>query len=298
MKIIAAVSDHSAAVYSLSQGTDAFHFFSGSGDRFVVRWSVDPLRQTGFSVRVNEPVYALHCCPEKQELVIGTGSGSIHVVDIPAKKEIRHFKIHDSGIFCFQPLPQQHLLLATSGDGSISVWDTRSWDLLRHIPLGTEKIRCASLSPDQQYLALGDNNGIIHILETSFFNEVHTLQASTEGITSVSFHPSKPVLLCGSRDAHLRVYNTRESYREITSIPAHKSSIYTIAFSPDKKHFVTASRDKSVKLWDADTLDFLSKTEIHDGGHTHSVNAALWLDNDRFVTAGDDRRIHIMQLTD
>ena len=48
-------------------------------------------------------------------------------------------------------------------------------------------------------------------------------------------------------------------YRIILKIPAHKGSIYAIKCIDNKIY--TASRDKHIKVWDANTLDFIEKTD-------------------------------------
>ena len=61
------------------------------------------------------------------------------------------------------------------------------------------------------------------------------------------------------------------------SIPAHNYAIYSIVFSPDGKYFATASRDKTIKIWDANNLNVLSRINKESfDGHINSVNKLMW----------------------
>lgn len=296
MKIIAHAEDHSSGIYSLCLGAEGT-FYSGSGDRFVVRWNAKTLEQTGFAVKLEEPVFAVYFCDSTNILYIGTSSGGIHLVDVLSKKEIKHFKIHSSSIYSFLHLESKNEMIAISGDGTISIWNTASHALIRRIPISQEKIRSIAKSQDESTIALGDNDGLIHVLETDFFNELHTINGDETGVTSLTFHPNKPILLAGGKDAHLKTFLIPNAYSVLTNFPAHKAAIYGIRFSPNGKFFTTVSRDKTFKLWNTTTLEVEAKIEIKSSGHTHSVNAVLWLDDEHFITAGDDRRINLVHIT-
>ncbi len=132
--------------------------------------------------------------------------------------------------------------------------------------------------------------GTVRVLDTTDLNEHHTLDAHEGGALCAAFHPTKPVLLTGGKDGHLRLWHATEKHRALLAIPAHKAAIYHIAFHGNGMRTATAGRDKSAKLWDATSLDPLARLDRQAGGHGHSVNAVLWV-NDTLITAGDDRNI-------
>lgn len=297
MKSIASNEDHSAAIYALCEGGNGT-VFSGAGDRFVVRWNAFTLQQNGFTVKLEEPVFSLAFDEKNNVLYIGTSNGSIHLIDVTSRQEIKHYKIHSAAIYNFIILNKRNEIIAVSGDGTISIWGLANHELIRRIPISPEKIRSIAFHPSEAIIAVGDNEGLVHILETSFYNELYTIHAHEQGVTALAFHPAKPVLLSAGKDAHLNAYNIPNDYSVLTKLPAHKSSIYRIAFSPDAAHFITSSRDKSFKLWDAHQLEVISKMEVKSNAHTHSVNAVQWIDNYHFMTAGDDRRINLISIMD
>ena len=297
MEVVRSKSDHSAAIYHLCRGRFENRFLSAAGDRFVVEWD-DELNQTGLAIQMDHPVYSIFYSKQYDMLLAGTSHGNLHVVDLNAKKELRNIALHNNGVYSFCFLEKFNLLVVAGGDGKISIWQLPELDFLRSFPLGDFKLRSMAKSADESFIALACGDGKVRVFETLFFNELYTIDAHAEGATCVAFHPTKPTLLTGGKDAHLKVWNITDDYKEIISIPAHYSTIYTIAFSPDAKHFVTTSRDKSFKLWDANTLDVISKIELGGTGHTHSVNSALWLSPTHFITASDDRKINLVRVSE
>ena len=92
------------------------------------------------------------------------------------------------------------------------------------------------------------------------------------------------------QDSHLPGAGIRGRLPTAAGASAHEAGIYAVAFSADGTRLATAARDKTAKVWDAGTLDPLVRLDRAAGGHTHSVNALLWL-GDTLVTCGDDKRI-------
>lgn len=162
--------------------------------------------------------------------------------------------------------------------------------LQRQIPLCEEKLRDIALSADGGSIAVACGDGTVRILESALFNELFTLSAHAGGSTSVAWHPEKPALASGGKDGHIRLWGSDKAFTQLLAFRAHKAGIYSIAFSADGRLCATASRDKTVKLWDASTFDPVARLDRTAGGHTHSVNTALW-SGDALITAGDDKRI-------
>jgi len=289
---------HRGAVYTLCEGPSPFDLLSGSGDGTVVGWSLQKPDQGTLLVEVGRPVYALLSLVERNLLLIGTEGGRIHVVDLRSRKEVRHFDVHRKGVFAFARLPGARIA-AAAGDGTVSVWDLDPLNgpvLTRQIPLSAEKLRGMALSPSSDLLAVTDGAGPVHVLGAHDLNERFTLVGHAEGALSAAWHPSKPVLLTGGKDGYLRNWHAAEDFRPLHALAAHKAGIYAIAFNAHGA-FATVSRDKSAKIWDSATMDVRARLDRSAGGHSHSVNAALWA-GDALITAGDDKRILIWRAAD
>jgi WD40 repeat protein len=66
-----------------------------------------------------------------------------------------------------------------------------------------------------------------------------------------------------------------------------------LSLSPNKKLLASASRDKTIKIWDAESLELLKVLDRtkYPTSHTHSVNRLLWLNDDTLISTGDDRKV-------
>lgn len=294
---------HRGPVYALIAGLVPDTFLSGSGDGLVVLWNVAEPDAGEVIVNVGQAAFSLCLLQESKLLLIGTEGGGLHVVDLERRQESHLYDVHRRGIFGITALSQGRVACA-GGDGSLSIWQVEkdgALELLRQIPLAEEKLRDVQVTPDGNAIAVADGAGVIHILDTALYNEVHTLQAhpkaialdteaSLIGATALAYHPNKPVLFSGGKDGYVRLWRSDKQYALMSELPAHKAGIYRIAFGTGAEFMATASRDKSAMLWNAKDLEPMARLDRNAGGHTHSVNAILWMKS-QLITASDDRRI-------
>lgn len=288
------ITGHAGAVYTVD-GVENL-VYTGSGDHFVARWNLENGEQDAFAVKAENSIYSLQLVNEKSQLVFGTSSGSIHVIDIARKIELKHFVQHKSAIFCIRENHFKKHVYSSDADGNLSIWKSDSWELLLFLPLQCGKIRDLHFNEDGSLIFLACQDEKIRVFETNGYNEILAFQAHKEGTNCLHLFPlKKNVLLSGGKDGHLRIWNWQEE-KLILEIPAHHYGIYRIIFLNDGNHFVTASRDKTIKLWDANTCKVIQRIERKHGGHSHAVNDLWKIDESNFVSVGDDKRICFWKL--
>lgn len=280
---------HAGPVYRLCKGRTTDTFLSASGDRFVAEWLPETGEPSPFSVKLEDPCFAVTCLINRQLLLVGTQGGNLHVIDLKQKKELHNFKVHSKGIFAITLLESDDLVAVAGGDGLLSVWDIKKWKLVRHFAVSDEKLRSITVSDDR--LLVTTSGGEIVIFDTPWLNELHRFLAHEGGCYCVAPHPTKPLYVSGGKDGHLRFWH-RDDLRPVRAIPAHNFGVYRIIFNSVGTLAASASRDKTVKLWNAESFDSLGRIERPQyPGHTHSVNDLMWLGESDLLTAGDDRRI-------
>jgi WD40 repeat protein len=228
------------------------------------------------------------------ELLVGQSDGGIHVIDAVNRVEKRLLKYHDSGVFGLFHEPVHGMVFSLSGDGVLAVLDASDLSMQKKLSLGTGKLRSVAVDPGAGLLAVGAGDGSVYVFTLPDLKPVKHWQAHQEGfsVNAVEFSHDGSLLLTGSRDAHLKVFDVNDDFKEKQSIPAHNYAIYSIEFNPDGNLFATASRDKTIKIWDSKTMNVLQRLDREKhSGHVNSVNKIIWHPGGTLISASDDRSV-------
>lgn len=265
---------------------------SCAGDQFVAQWNLANAAPDPFSVKMQSVVLSSVYIKERNQLLVGTLSGSLHIIDLDTKTEIKNLTLKAGGIFSITYSEIQQKIFLTTAGGKLVMLNALTYVLEKELPVSALKLRTSRLDQKEERLYVTDGSGELHIFETGQLKHIHSFAANKLSCNVVALHPSESLILTGGRDAYLNAYDAK-SYHLVKSIPAHNFAIYDIKFMEGTACFATASRDKTVKLWDTHSLDFLLRINKEQfDGHTHSVNALYWnKSNHCLVSAGDDRRI-------
>lgn len=283
------LTGHSAGIYSLAY--DGNFLYSGSADHFVTRWNLETGIQDKFSIQFENPVYSICLFNENKFLAVGLPTGDLHIFDLEQKKEIKFFTQHKKALFALTENVRKKQLYVADAEGNLSVWDAISLELLIYLPLDCGKIRRIAVSNQGDYFILTGQDGFIRVFDSEFFNEMATFHAHKDGVTAVMFHPKNvDWILSGGKDALLKCWNWKEG-KLLVEIPGHNYVIYDIVSINNGEQFITASRDKTIKVWNTDQLSFLQRLDSKVGGHRHSVNCLVRLDESKFVSGSDDKRV-------
>lgn len=280
------ISGHAGAIYSCT--FDGTYIYSGSADKFVARWIPEEGVQDKFAIKFEHSIYAVEWA--SPYLLVGRSDGGFHVFNTDTRTEEKYFTQHAKAIFSISVNSSKNHCYVADADGIISVWDVNSWELLLYLPLDCGKIRDIVVSSDGSRIAVCAQDGYLRVFDTDTFNEIFTINAHKDGATAACFDGSnKDLLISGGKDAMLRLWDL-PSGACLKEVPAHNFAIYKIMQIGNA--LITASRDKTVKVFSGD-LQFIKRLDHKEGGHKHSVNDAVQLDGNRFVTCGDDSKMVI-----
>jgi len=86
------------------------------------------------------------------------------------------------------------------------------------------------------------------------FKMDHSNATHTNYVNCVRYSPSGAIVASVGSDKKIQLYDGTSGQPTQAVENAHEGSIYSIAWSPDSTKFITSSADKTVKLWDAATL--------------------------------------------
>jgi WD repeat-containing protein 61 len=287
---IAHFSGHKGSIFSLCAGLHEHTFFSGADDGYVVEWNMATKGDGHLLVKVNKPVYSMYLDREQQQLLCGTASGNLHVIDLTARKEIRNIEAHTLGIFDIQCTESK--LITAGGDGTLCIWNRQTLERLHTLPVSDKSARVIAIHPHKKEFAVGFSDYCIRIFSTDTYTQLFELKAHTNSVFALSYSPDGNFLYSGGRDVMLKSWDLRNAFEKTLDIPAHTLHINAIAFSPEGTFYATVSMDKTIKIWDCQT-DALLKVidkQRHDG-HVTSVNKVLWVNEAELLTCSDDRTV-------
>lgn len=295
-----AFTGHSGAVYALAPGLTPAQVLSGSSDCLIASWDLETGQAAPFTAKLPAPVYSLLHLPEQHLLLAGTGAGSIHVIDLQARTEIKILQLHEGPVFDIAVSHKHGLFFSAGGDGQLGVCDLDTLQLLKIRKLCTGKVRGLAIHPDESLLAVAAGDGNVRLFELPTVTERYCFAAHAQSANCVSWAPDGSFLLSGGKDAHLNVWAATTNFARIESIPAHNYAIYSIVWSPEGNYFATGSRDKTVKIWDPATRNLLVRINRERyNGHHNSVNRLLWSEyHDLLISTGDDRAVLCWEIHD
>lgn len=289
---------HQGSIYSLLTG-DNGAFFSGAGDKLVVKWNSAVPDEGEVVARASDAVYALLLLKEENILLVGQAAGGIHVVDLNEKVEKRLIKITHTSIFSLKLSPDGNFIFVITGDGSFYVLERATMNKVADVKISSSKVRCVTFNEHGSKAYFGCGEGAVQEINLQNFTFGKRWLAHQQGfsVNAVVVTPGNEFILTGSRDAHINKFSL-SNYKLMQSVPAHNYAIYDLAFNESNSLLASASRDKTVKIWDPETLEVIMRLEKQEAdGHVNSVNKLLWLNKDELLSAGDDRSIALWKMS-
>jgi WD40 repeat protein len=282
---------HQSAVYALcSDGAGGF--FSAGGDGMLVRWNVEA-KDGVLLARIPDNVYCLAYDEDRSILLAGTRGGELFVLPdiLSGSPTVRRFEAHKKGLYKLIVTADGYI--SSGGDGQILFWD-KQFQVVGKINNSPESTRALCYDHEHNLWA-GSSDNVIRVYNRDL--QLQSENAShSNSVFSISALPQGR-MISGGRDATLRLWkNTQESER---TIAAHLLHIHAIELQPSENWIATASMDKTVKIWDANSTELLKVLEKDKlPFHTSSVNALLWLGENRILSAGDDRCVVLTEIYD
>lgn len=300
MKIISVTklyqfNGHQNCIYSLNFSTQPESFYSGGAEGYLVDWNYGHPGDGKLTASVGKAVYSICVLPQSQSLLAGTASGSLHVIDLETNKEVRQIKAHEAGIFGLQVF-EGHLY-SCGGDGMIHRWNTNDLSLTGSVRVSDKSTRIMAYAAHRHELLAGSSDFKIRVLDIHSLEIKQTIDAHAQSVFALAFSADGRKLFSGGRDAALHVWDVENNYTPIMQIPAHLLHINQIKFNPSGTLFATCSMDKTIKIWDAATIQLLKVIDsVKYDGHRSSVNCLLWTDDEHLLSGSDDRSIMYWEL--
>jgi len=291
VKKIAQLTGHNASVFALAKGKDTRHFLSGSGDGWVVEWSLDSPDLGKLIARVERNIFSLHSLPDSQRLLAGNMDGGLHWVNLADENLNKDILHHKKGVFDLLQIDDN--IYSAGGAGMLTKWSVEKGRTLESLQLTNQSLRSLAYSKSHNEIAVGASDNHIYFLDADSLELKHKIEnAHDNSVFAIHFSADEKLLFSGGRDAQLKVWDLENDNQNISQQSAHWYTINTIALHPKGHIFATGSRDKTIKIWDAQTFKLLKVLDtLRDGCHVNSVNALLWLEDGTLISGSDDRSL-------
>ena len=262
----------------------------------VVQWDLEQPENGRLIARLSNSIYALHYHTPSDLLIVGHNYEGIHLLNWEERREVGSLKITASAIFDIQSLG--HYLFVATGDGTLLKIDCRSLVTVGSVQRSQKSARTISINAHTGEVAVGYSDQFIRVFSADDLSLISEWEAHKNSVFTVRYDNDGGRLLSGSRDARLKIWDTRSGYALGQEVVAHLYAINHLDLSPDGKHFVTCSMDRSVKVWELDEVRLLKVIDrARHAGHGTSVNRVLWTSfHEQLLSASDDRTISVWNI--
>lgn len=276
------LNGHAGPIYRASW--DGNFLYSSSADKYVTRWDLATgLQDSSFTVKLEHAAYTIEAA--NQRCFIGCTDGTLLCIDTESKKIVWEHNFFGNAWFSLLVEPVKNWLIAGDSEGNLLVLDSLSGKRILHLPLAAGKIRKITLAESTCFVSTQLIGVLVFSCEN--WNEIASWEPNELGSNALYVDLSKKQIITAGRDAHISISDS--NYQLIKRIPAHYQTIYELLSIGDQ--FITASLDKTIKVWNSDFSKVQQRIEFKHGGHNRSVNGIVLIDQNTFVSYGDDKKI-------
>ncbi|MDX2250383.1 MAG: hypothetical protein SF052_26605 [Bacteroidia bacterium] len=286
-------SGHTGSVFAMALSEDEKWLFTSGDDGIVAQWDLHAVRDQGTAIlRTDRSIYALLCLPDNR-LMAGTSDGTLYLLDLNDHKIIHTLRKTTASIYNLHFDKVTGMIWCLHGLGRLTLFEAANLREIAYLQLSARHLRSVCESADGQNMFIGTSDNRILVLDRRQAGLLQEWEAHKNSVFSLAILPDTDYLLSGGMDAHLNIWDTKNSFKLVKSLPAHYFTVNDIVISPDGNYFATASRDKTFKLWNSLSFDLLKVVDYErNQAHRHSINRIKWLKADNnILSCSDDRRI-------
>ena len=259
----ATLKGHTDVVTSLAFAPDTSALISGSYDKSIKVWrstqpSIPPLvSMTAHDSQTRFIVFS----PDGRKMVTGAMDHVAKVWDLKTGKPVHILSGHTQGILC-GALSSDGKTLATGGfDQTIRFWNIQTGALLATLSDHKGTIMSLVFSPDGRKLASGSSDKTVKLWDVDTRQVTRTLPVQPLWVTGVAFSPDGKTLASSTGNwdewqtaGEVKLWNVANG-EALATFQGHANAIGSVKFSLDGNLIAAPGWDKTVRFWDAKTLE-------------------------------------------
>jgi WD40 repeat protein/serine/threonine protein kinase len=291
-RLVTASSDRTAAVWEVATGVarasllghagsvnravfspDGARVATVSDDGSAMVWEADSGRRLARRQGLIGSLYDVVFDPSGKHIAASSDDGAVLVWD--ASPDLRTTVLRGSGASVNRAVfsPRGSHIATTTADGVATVWDATTGRSVLTLDEQARGAVVVQFSPTRDELATGDSDGVIRRWDLRTGERLAQLTAHQGEVMELSWHPSSERLLTAGQDGTAAIW-TMPGGQLVRRIEAHDGyPLAGAAFAPDGTSFVTSGEDRTVRRFDAATMNQVVSHSEKDGPYSVAFDA-------------------------
>jgi len=239
-------------ITSIAFSPDGQTMLVGERDGNIKLWDVEPPPDPRTFGGHTNVVTDVEFSPDGRYALTGSFDQTAKLWDVATGQELHVLRGHTDQISGVAFSPDSRYVLTGSSDNTARLWDVETGQTVRVFTHPAEVFGVA-FSPDGRYALTGSFDNAARLWDVETGQEVHVF-THPAAVFGVTFSPDGRYILTGSFfDRTTRLWDLRETGREVRQFPGYAGFVNGLSFSPDGKTIITAAEETTSQLWEVET---------------------------------------------
>ena len=221
-----------------------------------------------------QPVTCVEYCVGDRQLVAGSKSGSLYIIDIASAEVIQEIgDAHEGEIWQIKKHKGDWATVGT--DGSLKLWkldfkgDSISMSLKKTLKL-SESALSVEFTPDKKFIAVALLDSTVKVFYRDTLKFWNSLYGHQLPVNCLAASSDSTLMATGSADRSVKLWGMdfADCHK---SFLAHDKAVVSVSWVTDTHLLFSMAKDGEIKQWDGDKFKLIQKLN----GHHDEINAGL-----------------------